>query len=705
MFADVRAVTSVFVCAVSSLSSTSRAMKSRKLSSSSYSSSFFSSIVVIVIIILAICCCSTTNFANAFYLPGVAPQDFERDDLVNLKVNSLTSMKSHLPRDYYTDLPFCKPNVIMSSAENLGEVLRGDRIYNSKYQIQMRTDESCKVLCKIDPLSSEDTEKLKAIIEDEYRVNMILDNLPVAIAKENIDSQTGEEYKTYDRGFPVGYQTDDDIFVNNHVRFTILFHKDLETDLVRVVGFEVEPMSIKHEYDTRKEFNEAYPRLETCTKQQGAEDFSSSSATVSPFEIKNGNDGMVSPQPLVAGEEIIFTYDVKFKMSDIRWASRWDTYLSMQDQQIHWFSIVNSVMILLFLSGMVAVIMIRTLRRDITNYNQLDQILLDDAAMSQDAEETGWKLVHGDVFRPPKMAGTLAVYVGSGAQLFGMSFVLMIFAVAGFLSPANRGSLMTAMLLLFVLMGIVGGYVAGRFAKTFQILAWKSVTIRTALMFPGVAAVIFFCLNLLVWGQRSSGAAPFGTLLALVFLWFGISVPLVFAGSYLGYKKDAAESPVRTNKIPRQVPPQPWFIRHNFAVLVGGILPFGAVFIELFFILTSMWLNQVYYIFGVLFIVFAILCVTCAEIAIVLCYFHLCAEDYRWQWRSFFTCASSSLYVFLYSAYYFYINLDIEKTVPSIMYFSYMGLLSYGFGILTGTIGFMACYVFVRVIYGAVKID
>ena len=73
--------------------------------------------------------------------------------------------------------------------------------------------------------------------------------------------------------------------------------------------------------------------------------------------------------------------------------------------------------------------------------------------------------------------------------------------------------------------------------------------------------------------------------------------------------------------------------------------------------------------------------------------------------ESFFTCASSSLYVFLYSAYYFYMNLDIEKTVPSIMYFSYMSLISYGFGILTGTIGFMACYVFVRMIYGAVKID
>lgn len=45
--------------------------------------------------------------------------------------------------------------------------------------------------------------------------------------------------------------------------------------------------------------------------------------------------------------------------SDIRWASRWDTYLKMTDDQIHWFSIVNSVMIVLFLSGMVAMIMVR----------------------------------------------------------------------------------------------------------------------------------------------------------------------------------------------------------------------------------------------------------------------------------------------------------------------------------------------------------
>ena len=72
--------------------------------------------------------------------------------------------------------------------------------------------------------------------------------------------------------------------------------------------------------------------------------------------------------------------------SEIRWASRWDTYLLMMDDQIHWFSIINSLMIVLFLSGMVAMIMMRTLHRDISQYNQLD-------SAEEAQEETGWKLV------------------------------------------------------------------------------------------------------------------------------------------------------------------------------------------------------------------------------------------------------------------------------------------------------------------------
>lgn len=78
-----------------------------------------------------------------------------------------------------------------------------------------------------------------------------------------------------------------------------------------------------------------------------------------------------------------------------------------------------------------------------------------------------------------------------------------------------------------------------------------------------------------------------------------------------------------------QVPDQPWYMKPLFSCLVGGILPFGAVFIELFFILMSIWQHKFYYIFGFLALVFLILIVTCMEITIVLCYFQLCSEDYR----------------------------------------------------------------------------
>ena len=70
-------------------------------------------------------------------------------------------------------------------------------------------------------------------------------------------------------------------------------------------------------------------------------------------------------QEITKGQEneLFFTYSVKWQESDIRWASRWDMYLSMADVQIHWFSIINSVVVVFFLSGIITMIIIRTLRR------------------------------------------------------------------------------------------------------------------------------------------------------------------------------------------------------------------------------------------------------------------------------------------------------------------------------------------------------
>ncbi len=68
-------------------------------------------------------------------------------------------------------------------------------------------------------------------------------------------------------------------------------------------------------------------------------------------------------------------------------------------------------------------------------------------------------------------------------------------------------------------------------------LRWKTNIIMTASLVPGIVFGVFFVLNLFLWGAGSSAAIPFTTLLALLFLYFGISVPLIFIGSFLGFRR------------------------------------------------------------------------------------------------------------------------------------------------------------------------
>lgn len=59
------------------------------------------------------------------------------------------------------------------------------------------------------------------------------------------------------------------------------------------------------------------------------------------------NPQFVNPQ----GTKVLFLYSVTWKESAVSWASRWDIYLGMTDVEIHWFSIINSLIVVCFLSG------------------------------------------------------------------------------------------------------------------------------------------------------------------------------------------------------------------------------------------------------------------------------------------------------------------------------------------------------------------
>jgi transmembrane 9 superfamily protein 2/4 len=615
--------------------------------------------------------------AQAFYLPGVAPKEYQDGDKVDIRVHKLSSPKTHLPYDYYS-LPFCEPTEGKTRvAENLGEVLHGAVIQNSPYEILMGKSEF-KVCC-MSKLSRVQKTNLVNKVRMDYRIHMIMDNLPAA-TKMIAEMPDGTKKDMYDRGFRLGFIGSKDIpgtepgtaYVNNHLRFIVKYHKSDTFSGARIVGFEVEAYSVKHTYEG--EWNAKDPKLTSVPLRPDL------------------------PPMKAISNEVIFTYDVVWEHSDIAWASRWDLYLYMGDDQVHWFSILNSLVIVLLLSGIVAMIMVRTLRRDLAEYNSAEE-------KEELLEESGWKLVHADVLRTPPWSTLLATSLGTGMQLLCMAVISIACAMLGFLSPANRGSMLTVTLLLFVLMGCVAGYSAAIVYKSFKGIQWKALTLLTAFLYPGITFMIFFVLNFFIWGQASSGAVPFGTMFALLCIWFLISFPLVWVGVWLGYRREFKDPPVKTNMVPRVIPSQAWYLNLLFTMLIGGILPFGAVFIELYFIMSSVWLQRFYYVFGFLALVLFILLVTCGEMAIVLCYFQLCNENYMWQWRAFLNTGSAGLFLFGYSFVYFSSTLEIMGVVSTMLYFGYMFVASMGFLLVTGTVGYMSSWWFVLQIYGAVKVD
>lgn len=127
-------------------------------------------------------------------------------------------------------------------------------------------------------------------------------------------------------------------------------------------------------------------------------------------------------------------------------------------------------------------------------------------------------------------------------------------------------------------------------------------------------------------------------------------------------------NPVRVNQIPRQIPPgpkylKPWVgefasgswaisssnVRRWYRLPLSSVASFhlvrgrsrhirttqltdyeGAAFVELYFVLSSLFASRAYYAFGFLALTASIVLLTTATVSILFTYFILCAEEYRW---------------------------------------------------------------------------
>ncbi|TVY25863.1 Transmembrane 9 superfamily member, partial [Lachnellula hyalina] len=697
------------------------------------------------------------SYAEAFYIPGWSIKSYKDNEAIPLLVNKVYSDNTQLQYAYY-DLPFvCPPTGVhhagssllsgQSISLNLGEVLRGDRITQSDIELVMGQDQECNFLCT-KSVSRKDLKRAREMVKDGYVVEWIVDNLPGATSFITVDKSK----RYYAAGFKLGYK---DIaptsgkmryYINNHFTIVIRYRKAPGKDGERggkvVVGFEVYTKSIgpnkRIESRCPADVSDVDTAMELYLHPNGT-DFALQyphSSYQPPESEQDIEDGAMLDIP--------YSYSVYWREDEkIEWGHRWDLYFVNQEEgsRIHWLAIINSLIISGSLSAIVAIILGRTIRGDIKTYKDssledgkskpkrrsrpgsgartpksgektgtglLDQVgdTENDADVSSDEEAledvTGWKLLHGDVFRSPSYGYLLAPLVGSGMQLVFMAVGLLFLSSLGILNPSFRGGFVSVGVGLFVFAGVFSGYFSGRVYKTFGGKNWRKNTIITATLFPGLLFALVFVLNLFVWAQASSTALPFGTLVGIIMLWLCIQLPLVYAGSWYGWVRTGAwEHPTKTTSIPRQIPIQPWYIRSPQSILLAGLIPFAVIFIELLFVFQSVWQDKsgYYYVFGFLSVVSIILILTIAEVTIVTIYIKLCSEDYNWWWHSFLVGGGSAVWVFLYCVWYYLTKLHIEGFVSGLLFFSYSFMACVVYGLLCGTVGFLTAYAFVRRIY------
>ncbi|XP_065668467.1 transmembrane 9 superfamily member 3 isoform X2 [Hydra vulgaris] len=408
--------------------------------------------------------------------------------------------------------------------------------------------------------------------------------------------------------------------------------------------------------------------------------------------------------PLKKGMELSFSYEVHWHKSDVSFEDRYKKYLDpgFFQHRIHWFSIFNSFMMVIFLVGLVSMILMRTLRKDYARYSKEDD--LDD--MERDlGDEYGWKQVHGDVFRAPVLPSLLSALIGTGYHLATVTLVVTVFVIMGDLYT-GRGSIMTTIIFVYAATSPINGFFGGALYSKLGGKKWIRQMFIGAFLLPAVVCSATLMINFVAIYYGASRAIPFGTMVAITAIVLFVILPLTLVGTVLGRNIHGQPNyPCRVNPVVRPIPEKKWFMEPGVIIFLGGILPFGSIFIEMYFIFTSFWAYKIYYVYGFMLLVFFILAIVTVCVTIVCSYFLLNAEDYRWQWTSFLSAASTALYVYFYSFYYFFFKTKMYGFFQIVFYFGYMGLFSIALGVMCGTFGYVGTRYFVTKIYSTVKID
>ena len=207
----------------------------------------------------------------------------------------------------------------------LGEILEGNELILSNVEFKFRQDLPKRVMCSTGKLTEKEVEKFSNAIRNHYWYEFYMDELPIW-------------------GF---------------------------------VGEYVDPNANDDDEEDEEDNSSSNNKKSSSSSSNSGNDAGGDAKvyvyTHRSFDIGYNEDRIIQvnltaerPKALKTGEKLDFTYSVNWEPTTTKFTQRFERYLDYNffEHQIHWFSIFNSFMMVIFLAGLVSMILMRTLRND-----------------------------------------------------------------------------------------------------------------------------------------------------------------------------------------------------------------------------------------------------------------------------------------------------------------------------------------------------
>ncbi|CBZ51736.1 hypothetical protein NCLIV_015290 [Neospora caninum Liverpool] len=593
--------------------------------------------------------------------------------------------------NFYTKLGVCTPETFEYAPMTLGQVLRGDRLMKSGYGISYGVaEDSPRTVCSM-TLDRERLASWRDFIDQNYFVEMYVDELPIhepfglKVKQERRAEPSEKSEEDKDETAAASPESDraTRYLVRKHLAFLLGYNDG------QVVQAEIENTSLDQDF---VDITEPPPPGETL-----AVDFTYTVRWQDRPDIKPAfrvSRQLSSPFAPVSSDE-----------TEPKTPSGQQKRLSVD---VHWLGILNSFVFTLLIVLLLTVLLLRIVKADL--HNMMFRLADEEMASAGLEEETGWKLLHADVFRPPPHRMPLSAMVGCGAHL--LMLVLATIVVGCFTPYLERGELLSCSLLSYLLTSFIAGYISSSTYRKMGGVKWAWSLVVTCIMFALPLFVIWCVLNSLALVYNSTAALPFGTAFLLFACWFFVTLPLTIVGGIWGRRRATRQIagghafPCKTNKLAREIPRVRWYNQPLLQTVVSGVMPFSGIYIELHYLFMSVWSsNRIYSFYFFLLLAGVLLFVSAAAVSILLTYMHLNSEDHRWWWRSFLSGGSVSLYFFLHCVYYFFTSTRMHGVLQTAFFFGYSLAVSWMLFLMAGCVTFSANFLFVKYIYSRIKSD